>query len=303
MIQDIVKLTCKKPVPIEILCKRLACSEGELKTAIMTGKGAGYSTRVRDGYVYSAVAVGPAKCLSFGDTRPGRKTVAGITDLHFGSSFCDEKAILAFLERAWTKDGARVCYVTGDILDGNKTVLLPEQDYVGFDHQAERAVTLFEKAPPFQFVTITGNHDGYFSASIGFDAGALLEERMRDAGVKWKHVGVCAGRARLHGAKFFLWHGAGGAGTRNAVRRILNEKAEALQEATDVLVVGHYHKAVSFKAYPENIHCVSSGCFQRQGSEFTNRMQRGWDVGGMVLSWDLAKDGRVSAFAADFHEA
>ena len=230
--------------------------------------------------------------------KPGRHRVAMISDLHFGSKFCNKKRMIAFLKEAW-KQGARVCVVVGDVLDGNKSVLLPEQSSTTFDAQLAELRAFMKKAPAFEFVAIDGNHDGYFSASAGFTSGQLVANDLREHGVDWTFLGVCLGRARIHGARWHLWHPHGGASTRNAVRRILNERAEALQERTDILVMGHFHKFASLPIYPEGIHGVCCPTFQEKGSEFSNRMTRPWDIGGVIVAYNVARNGHVSEVSAE----
>lgn len=298
MIADVVRYTSRGAVPIARLCERLVCSEKELGAAVRTARAEGVHVQIVDGHVATRVALGALETVTVGDTKAGRKLVAGISDTHFGSRHCDEDGILEHLHLAWER-GAKVCIHTGDVLDGNKPVLLPDQDYIGFDSQAARAVRLFSKAPPFKYVAIDGNHDGYFSASSGFVSGTLLAARMKDAGVSWSFAGVCEGRAVVHGLRAFLWHPHGGASTRNAVRRVLNEKAEALQEPADVIVIGHYHKFVSFQAYPERIHCMAGGTFQLKLSEFANRISRSWDHGGTLVSFTVDAKGVAHEIAAE----
>lgn len=301
MIYDIVRLVAKRPVPLEIVCQKLNASEAQVLDEIAKAQKAGSTLRYRAGLVGCAVPISADKIVTLGSAKPGRYTIVNVTDTHFGSAHCDEDALLKFLREAW-KRGARVGYCSGDLLDGNKPVLLQDQRYVGFDAQLERATKLFKAAPPFKWVAIDGNHDGYYSASSGFIAGKLTETEMRKEGIAWTFAGVCVGRAVLHGARYHIWHPAGGAGTRNAVRRILNERAESMNEACDVLSIGHFHRFCSFQAYPERIFCLSGGTFQQKASEFANRITRQWDIGGTLVSHTVHKDGTVGEFSADFIE-
>lgn len=300
MIQTIVRLTCKKPVAIEKLCERLDVSKRELLREIRAAQRAGALIEIVDGYVGTAVRVGAGETVKIDPSpKPGRYHVAHVTDLHAGSKFHDRDALLSFLHTAWDR-GCRVVADTGDNLDGWKDVLLLEQRAVGFDAQSRELVDTWRKAPPFRVVAIDGNHDGYFSNAIGFVSGELLANRMREAGIDWQFAGVCLGRAIIHGARWQMWHPHGGASTRNALRRILNERAESLEERVDVLAMGHFHKFVSVAVFPEGVFGVAGGTFQRKGSEFSNRISRPWDVGASIVSYDVSKAGRVSQVAAEF---
>lgn len=302
MIDLIVHLTCKRAAPIDRLCERLGTSRAELLKEIKEARKAGAVINVTDGYVFTRVAVGPEKVVHIGETKPKRHHVAHVTDIHFGSKYCDREALLSFLHTAWDL-GCRSVACTGDVLDGMKDVLLLEQRAIGFDPQASEAVETLKKAPPFSWAAIDGNHDGYFSNAIGFVSGRLLETRMREAGIDWHFAGVCLGHAVVHGAKWELWHPHGGASTRNALRRTLNERAEALEYHVDILAMGHFHKYTAIPTFPEHVFGLAGGTFQRKRSEFGNRITRPWDVGASIVSYDVDAKGRVWDVAAEFKRA
>ncbi len=299
MIQDIARLTARRPMLLGRLAERLQVSKKELLAEVRAAQKAGAQLEIVEGHVGVKVRVGGQPEIVLGETSAGRHLVAHVTDLHAGSRYFDREALLTFLNLAW-KRGARVLVNTGDNLDGHKDVLLLEQRACGFDAQAEELVNVWKKAPPFRVVAIDGNHDGYHSSACGFVSGKLLEGRMREAGLDWTFAGVCLGRARIHGARWMLWHPHGGASTRNALRKILNERIEAMEEPMDVLTMGHFHKFSSVAAYPEGVFGFSGGTFQRKGSEFSNRISRPWDTGGVLVSYDIDAKGCVSHTAAEF---
>lgn len=304
MIPQLVNLTCRKALPAHTVCTKLGLSDKELRSLVSKASDQGFTVRLVDGVVSSKAPAVLASGIvpELGDTRPGRKKVALITDIHFGSKHTARKQLIKFLRFAWV-EGCRVCVVTGDILDGNREVLLHDQSKIGFDHQVEDAISTFRKACPFEYVAIDGNHDGYFSSSAGMLSGRLLEAEARAYGLKWHYSGACLGRAKIHGAKWQLWHPHGGASTRNAIRRVLNSRIESLDEPCDVLAMGHFHKFATVSAYPEEVFGIAGGCWQMKGSEFSNRIAGSWDVGGAIVSYDLDKGGRVSHVSGTFYPA
>lgn len=299
---DIVKLTARGAKSIDYLCTKLGCSEKELRAKIASSNKAGWAIGLTQGHVFSNVAVGPTDAVTLGIPTPGRHHIAFVTDLHSGSSHFDDKALLSFLRLA-AKKGCTYGVMAGDLTDGVKPLLVPDQRYTGWDAQADHLVDVLRKGPAIEWATITGNHDGYTSHAGGFDAGRSLELKMRAAGVAWHHTGTCVGRAVICGARVHLWHPAGGASTRNSVRRVLNERIEALQEPADVLVMGHLHKYATVSAYPENVYGVAGGTFQLKKSEFANRITRPWDIGGTVISFTVRRDRTVGEFSSEFFPA
>lgn len=299
---DILRLTVRKAQPVEKICERLGLSEQELRAEVKKASADGYRIRITDGMVTSrSPSIGPVETVRLAGSPKTltRNKVAIVTDLHFGSTHTDLKGLRTFLDMAHAR-GIRHVICTGDVLDGNKEVLIHEQSHIGFDHQAELAVKTIASGPRFKWAAIDGNHDGYYSSSSGMVSGVALAERMRAAGVDWQFAGVCLGRVEVLGARWQLWHPHGGASTRNAIRRILNARIETMEEPADVLAMGHFHKFATVQAYPENVFGVAGGTFQLKRSEFANRIGNAWDIGGSIVSWSLDENGRACQIAAEF---
>lgn len=298
---DVLRLTTKKAQPVDKLCLRLGISETELRKVAKEANAKGFTIRVQSGHVFSRPpAMSPGKQVVIGKATPGRKHVAVITDMHFGSTHCDKKGLARFMSDAWAL-GCREVICTGDILDGVKPVLLHEQEAIGFDAQADLAVETVSAGPKFSWVVIGGNHDAYASDAIGIESGKVLADRMQEAGVKWNYAGSCLGHAKVSGLSVQMWHPHGGASTRNAVRRILNARIENMVNQVDALLIGHFHKYCTVQAYPENVYGIAGGTFQLQRSDFAIRMSNAWDVGGSILSYTVDKNGRASEISSSFY--
>lgn len=298
MIYDIVKFTNRIPRPIGWLTEKLRCSERELRHEIAQHS-KDFTTAITQGMVYTRLAVGPGTLVVLGDVKPGRKHIGHVTDTHTGSKHFHGKGLKKFLQLLNRKKITTIAF-TGDGTDGVKPLLVPDQRFTGFDEQAAELVNAFS---PFQFdvFAIPGNHDGYTSHAIGSDTGRLIEERMRAAGVNWHNGGTCVGNGVLHGARTHLWHPMGAASTPNAIRRMMNARAETLDVPADLLLLGHLHHHASCYAVAEDIFCASGGTFQLKKSEFANRISRPWDVGGSIISFTLDRRGRASEFSVKFY--
>lgn len=300
MIHEIVRHCSRIPRTVTWLCCKLVCSEKELRAAIASGVRQGFAVQYNGQFVTSRVSIGPGPLVVLGDTKPGRHHIAHITDTHAGSKHFHARGLIRFGQMAW-KLGCRTVAGTGDWTDGVKPLLVPDQRFTGSDDQSEELVATWRKLPPFQVASISGNHDGYTSAAAGLDFGRVIEERMRAAGIDWHHAGTCAGNAVLHGARTHMWHPMGAASTPNAIRRMLNARAETLQEPCDLLLSGHLHHFAMCHAHPEDVFCASGGTFQLKRSEFANRISRPWDVGGSIISFTLDRKGRASEFSAKLY--
>lgn len=308
LVAGVLRYTKREPVEFLALCERLDHSPNTVRAAIQNAQNAGYFVRFVDGLVSCRAPFGSDETVTVGSARPGRKKVCIATDIHFGSKHCDRDLLLRFLDRAQERR-CSVVVCTGDILDGDKSVLKFEQDYVGLDRQIEDAVRVLSGAPKIKWLCIEGNHDGYFSALMGSSVGRILQDRMREHGHDWTHLGACLGHANIHGATWELWHPHGAAATRDAVRRVMDRRVEALSRegtAIDFLAVGHFHKQAQHVSLPSGTLCVAAGCFQAkgsrhyQGSEFSNRITNPWHLGGAIVGYTVAADGSVSERTVEF---
>jgi predicted phosphodiesterase len=238
------------------------------------------------------------KTIVVGDTKPGRHTVGYWSDTHFGCRHSDLRGMKEHRQRCWDL-GAKVMVHTGDLLDGNRPVLLGDQDRVGFDSQLQELLDVVIAGPPLIDVAIDGNHDGYYSSAIGTASGRLVASAMKDAGRDWRFAGVCEGRACIHGADWYLWHPAGGSTDKLGVLKVLRDKADNQAEHIDVLACGHLHKFSSANLVDTLLVC--SGTFQRKMSEFGNRISGPWDIGGAVVSYCVDKRGAVTDRSAQWY--
>lgn len=304
-IYDVVHFTGRSVKTIAWLTDKLRCSEKELRASVAAASKQGFLTQITDGYVFTRLAIKTGTSVTLGSNKPGRYNIAHYTDPHWGSKHSLRKAQIDFLKFAW-KQGCRLAAVTGDLTDGVKALLVPEQRFTGADEQLAEGLEIWRnviKTCPYEVAAIPGNHDGYTSHAIGSDFGRIIEERMRAEGVNWTNTGTCLGHATLHGARTELWHPHGAASTTNAIRRTLNARAEKLEEPVDLLLCGHYHHYGAVHAAKEDVFCAAGGTFQVKRYEFANRISAPWDVGGSIISFTVDSRGRAREFSSKFYPA
>jgi UDP-2,3-diacylglucosamine pyrophosphatase LpxH len=300
-VDEIIRLTSRKPVSINALCLKLAVNETTLKRVVTKGQKEGYGLLWLDGFVATKVAVGPVPGSTNHrvDAPPGRKVVGHMTDLHAGSKHYDKAAHLDYLRTAWDR-GARVMLCTGDNLDGLSDKLTADQECSTFDGQTQILIDVLKQAPRFRYYTITGNHDGYYDSKIGTSSGRIVADRMQEAGIHWHHTGVCRADVNVYGAQIRLWHPHGGGSNRNILRRTMNAQVEKTHSRMDVLLMGHFHKHVPLVVFPEPTFCMAGGTFQTKKSEFANRISGEWDIGASLLFFTKRADGSVGEFSSEF---
>ncbi len=299
VVEDIVAASNRKAVPIGAVLAKCKINTQIFQEALAFAEKKGYEIRLHEGMVFSRVAVRAAKRVVLGATKPGRYHVGYWSDTHFGCRHSAEDAMLAHRHRCWDA-GAKVMVHTGDLLDGNRQVLLADQNYVGWESQYLRLERTVKKGPPLADVAIDGNHDGYYSAAVGTPSGALVAARLREKGRDWHYAGMCEGRAEIHGADWYLWHPHGGSQSKMGVINVLAQKVAFCDEHIDVLAMGHLHKNVVALA-DDNVLTITTGTYQRKMSEFANRISQSWDIGGSIVSYELDKKGGVHELACQFY--
>jgi predicted phosphodiesterase len=297
MIHDVVRLTCKRPQHISRVCEKLGISTKELTQIVDQARPQYPNVILKRGWIYTAVKPEGGPEQVFGTAKTGRYHVTVISDIHAGSSHYASHKLDKFLKFSSTE----YTVSCGDNVDGNKEVLIRDQKYHGFDDQIEDFSRILRKHKT-TYIGITGNHDGYFSESSGFDAGRVLSSRLKEDGVDWRHLGTCLGHAKIYGARWELWHPMGGTSSRNALRRLLNARVEGMLYACDILGVGHFHRHTTVKTFPENVYAFTCPTFQEKKSEFGNRITSPWDIGGLIVSYTIDAKGRCKEVSSEYVE-
>lgn len=243
----------------------------------------------------------------FGDSRLGRRYVAVVSDLHWGSKHHDAASFARFFERVRIAyPDCRTVVVGGDVLDGTDAVLTTEQHTPNQPDQIAIGVdaVLGCEFRGAEWLAIDGNHDNKYTQLSGAVSGELVQSGMRAAGIDWTFLGDRRASALVSGAHWHLWHPSGGGSKRNTLRTKLNARAELIADhsrrAADVLVMGHYHRHVSVSSYPERTLGFTPGTLQRTASAFAESLSEPWDVGGVVVGYRVWKDGTVTDRSAEF---
>jgi predicted phosphodiesterase len=210
-----------------------------------------------------------------------------IGDTHIGSLYAHTDAIRAFYEYA-AKSGCEAVYHAGDILDGHRVYRGQEFELrdVGLDAQLDRLEGLDMADVKTRF--ITGNHDQSFKTAAGIHVGKSIESTRtgweflgeEQATVEWQ---TPAGRFSM-----MLSHPGGGTSYAQSYR--IQKQIESLSGGTkpDLLVNGHYHKALFMPSY-RNVCGVMSGTFQKQ-TPFMARQGLAAHVGGWIIDVTVGED-------------
>jgi predicted phosphodiesterase len=184
-----------------------------------------------------------------------------IGDMHIGSVYTDDAYITeACKEFKKAKVDLIVC--TGDITEGmsNRPGHMYECSELGYEAQKNKAIELltpFDFAPMYM---IDGNHDRWYIKSNG----ALIVKNICKEIPNAEFIGHDEGDIIVNGITIKLWHGEDG--SSYAISYRLQKLIESLSggQKPHILFAGHVHKYGKF--FIRNVHCISSGCIQKQTS-------------------------------------
>jgi predicted phosphodiesterase len=217
-------------------------------------------------------------------------------DTHIGSKWYDSR-LMKQAAKTFTKEKVDFVIHTGDITEGHyenkRQGSVFDLTEIGGDAQVTRAIKEMSqiKQPIYG---ITGNHEhNTFFKLAGFDIGTQLAERMSN----FHYLGNARGIINLpHGKKIEVLHPDGGSSYALSYRP--QKIVESLEGGTkpDVLLVGHFHKAMYM--YYRNVHALLTGTFQSQ-TDFMRGKHLAAHKGYYIIDMEVGKNG-VSKISPTF---
>lgn len=214
---------------------------------------------------------------------------------HFGSLYCNQKAMEAYYEHAAAR-GISTIYHGGDVLDGHKVYRGQEFELrdVGLDQQVERFKRFNSHGLSTKF--ITGNHDQSFKSLAGVPVGKIMAEARDD----FEFLGEEQARVifKTESGPYVLMLIHPGGGSSYALSYRPQKIVESLEGGTkpNMLGVAHYHKAEFMPAY-RNVATIQTGTFQNQ-TPFMARQGLAAHVGGWIISVKVGA--KFNAVRAEF---
>lgn len=222
-------------------------------------------------------------------------TFALVGCTHFGSLYCNERALEAFYEHV-ADLGISTVYHGGDVLDGHRVYRGQEFELrdVGLDQQVERFKRF--KAHGLKTKFITGNHDQSFKTLAGVPVGKIMAEARGDFEFLGEEQARVMFKTSAGEYELMLIHPGGGSSYALSYRP--QKIVESLEGGTkpDMLAIAHYHKAEFMPSY-RNVATIQTGTFQNQ-TPFMARQGLAAHVGGWIVSVNVGA--KFNAVRAEF---
>lgn len=218
-----------------------------------------------------------------------------ISDTHFGSSFTAEKELHSFYELLKTKGITKVLHI-GDLTDGwyqQRATSIFEQTAVGFTNQLNYFVNHFPKVKGITTYAITGNHDQTHMYNGGANMGDMVA-RLRDDIVYLGHNHAYFKISDK--VKISLIHPTDGSSQALSykIQQVIDRNPERKAE---IMLIGHYHKTASVFYKGSWGYLVPSFQWKSNFMDDNNLVS---DVGAMILTIKLNKDGSLQSLATEY---
>ena len=228
----------------------------------------------------------------------GKTRIGVFSDAHIGQEKFHE-GLFERMGKTFKKKKVDAVYQVGDILEGmsGRPGHVYELAQVGFEAQMDKAVQLFtEHLNGLDIYGIDGNHDGWYrnKGDAGVIVGRELENRVKN----YTHLGEMEADVWLaKNVKMSLMHPNDG--TAYAISYKLQKLMEAYTggEKPNILLEGHYHKALYF--FNRNIHGLEAGTVCGQTKWMRGRKIPA-HMGFWVVDIKHNKNG-VQEFSPTFH--
>jgi len=239
----------------------------------------------------------PKSMQTFKDYFSRKDRFGVISDPHIGSNMFDEPFWKQMIKVMKKEEVPRV-YCCGDILEGmsGRDGQIYEMDEIGYENQMDKAERLFKMFGDIPVFGIDGNHDAWFQKknNAGVVVGKELEMRVKG----YHHLGQDEAEVEIRpNVKMRLFHP--GDGTAYAISYKMQKAMESFTggEKPDILLEGHYHKALYM--FNRNIHGIEAGTMCGQ-----TRWMRSKKIpahkGFWIVDLELGKGG-IGKFAPAFY--
>jgi predicted phosphodiesterase len=298
--QKLIEATKKKaPVSVGDLCDKLDMAPSKLRALIVSARAQGIEIHVEHDHVGLQMDKPSSRVQKVGvaPVIGERQKVAVISDTHLGSKYCLRAQLREFIHYAYSQ-GVREILHPGDVLDGMYRHGMFEVSHVSVDDQAQDLFDTLPQLPGLTYHGITGNHDFTFTEHSGLQIGPYLTNYFRERGRNDLHFyGNRSAFLKVRGAVVHLWHPKKNTGFAKSYAMQKNIEKYSSGEKPNILLVGHWH--IFCQVEERAVHGIACPTFQGGGSAFSKSLGGAPAIGGLILSWDLTRDGTMRSFAVE----
>lgn len=292
----------KLPLTLERLCNELSLTPRDAQALVADAMDAGYSLDILEGGLeYKPPQPSRLYVPITAAFEPGEEQVFGVaSDWHCGSKHFERDAFCRHIDYLIAQ-GCRDIMAPGDLVPGGYRFLRYEVSRTGIEAQSEECAELIASrwGDAVRWHAIAGNHDESFD--VGIDAARMVQRHMQERGLSnFYYHGARGARLLLGNTKVELWHPGGSLSYALTYKAQRHVDATAPEERPHVLLVGHYHQAISFRR--GGVWVVLCGTFENGDSSFGRMIGGDVALGGWILRYRMGTNGRIAEWSPSFRE-
>lgn len=237
------------------------------------------------------------------DYKTGHRKIGATGDNHLGSKHERLDVLNAIYDR-YADEGVTEVFNTGNWIEGEKHKLnFHDIKVFGMDDQIDYFIQNYPQRKGITTYLVAGDdHEGWYQQRERIEIGRHMQLLAEKAGRKdLIYVGYVEADIELkapHGSRMMKIMHPGG-GSAYAISYTSQKIVESFQggEKPSVLLLGHYHK-FDF-CYPREVYTVQTACTCDQ-SVFMRKAKIQAQVGGCLIDFNQAEDGRITRLSAEF---
>lgn len=148
--------------------------------------------------------------ISFASKKEVTERWLELSDIYFGSKFCDYDNLVAVLDWAKAKNITDV-HIAGDLCAGHPKFKNQVKSLIATtaQGQADIAVELFSKYPEFKYYCINGERDLSFEKGDSINPIVLVQRELNEKGINFRHINEMEANLVIDGIVKRIHHGSG----------------------------------------------------------------------------------------------
>lgn len=191
--------------------------------------------------------------VSFATREPIMEKWLELSDIYFGSTFCDMDTLKYVLNLA-KEEGVTNVHISGDLCAGHPKFKKQEMYLTAktAQEQADIAIDTFSQFPEFKYYCINGERDLSFEKNDALNPIILVQRGLSEKGIEFHHINETVANLVIHGVVKRLQHGTGKQAYTKSYK-IEKEMWQQFENMSDNVIIknrnynigfvqfGHYH--------------------------------------------------------------
>lgn len=199
--------------------------------------------------------------ISFSNKEKVTEKWLEISDIYFGSKFCDYETLSYILQLAKEEEVTNV-HIAGDLCAGHSSYKKQEMYLTAktAQEQADIAIKLFSKYPEFKYYCINGERDLSFEKGDSINPIILVQRGLNEKGIEFHHINEMVANLVIDGVVKRIQHGNGKQAYTKSYK-IEKEMWQQFENMGDNVIIENRNYNIGFVQFGH----YHVNCYQRLG--------------------------------------